>query len=337
MTINKSFLTARGVHVDKPLTNLTIAYLQSTTAFIADKVFPNVPVSHQSDKYYKYDRESFNKRVDTKRAERTRSRRVGMTLSTDSYFAEVYSLNTDFSFRELANEDTALDIRSGGSAMLTQRMLIDREVRFAETFFSSGIWATEIDGVASNPQAGEVIKWSDYLASTPIKDVTDAHQAFLLKSGGIKANTMILGKRVRDVLVNHPDFLSRVNGGATTTNPAEVTDRFIASMFGVQNLYIMEAVVDNAADGLPEDLSFIGGDHALLLYVAPAPGLMQPSAGYTFTWNELDNASGLGVEVRSFSGDWLAVDDIAEMIEVQLAYDQKVTGADLGYFFNEVI
>lgn len=337
MSINKSFLTARGVHVDKPLTNLTIAYLQSTASFIADKVFPNVPVSNQSDKYYKYDRESFNKRVDTKRAERTRSRRVGMTLSTDNYFAEVYSLNTDFSFRELANEDTALDIRSGGSSMLTQRMLIDREVRFAETFFGAGIWATEVDGVAAAPGAGETIKWSDYLASTPIKDVTDAHQAFMLRSGGIKANTMILGKRVRDTLVNHPDFLSRVNGGATTSNPAEVTDKFIASMFGVQNLYIMEAVVDNAADGLAEDLDFIGGDHALLLFVAPSPGLMQPSAGYTFTWNELDNASGLGVEVRSFTGDWLAVDDIAEMIEVQLAYDQKVTGADLGYFFNEIV
>jgi hypothetical protein len=337
MTINKSFLTARGVHVDKPLTNLTIAYLQSTASFIADKVFPNVPVSNQSDKYYKYDRESFNKRVDTKRAERTRSRRVGMSLSTDNYFAEVYSLNTDFSFRELANEDTALDIRSGGSSMLTQRMLIDREVRFAETFFGASIWATEIDGVASAPGAGETIKWSDYLASTPIKDVTDAHQAFMLKSGGIKANTMILGKRTRDTLVNHPDFLSRVNGGATTSNPAEVTDLFIASMFGVQNLHVMEAVVDNAADGLAEALDFIGGDHALLLYVAPSPGLMQPSAGYTFTWNELDNASGLGVEVRSFTGDWLAVDDIAEMIEVQLAYDQKVTGADLGYFFNEIV
>ena len=337
MTINKSFLTARGVHTDKPLTNLTIAYLQTTASFIAADVFPNVPVSNQSDKYYKYDRASFNKRVDTKRSERTRSRRVGMTLSQDNFFAEVYSLNTDFSFRELANEDTALDIRSGGSAMLTQRMLIDREVRFAETFFDTNIWATEVDGVAANPGAGETIKWSDYLASTPIKDVTDAHQVFMLKSGGIKANAMILGKRTRDILVNHPDFLSRVNGGATTSNPAEVTDQFIASMFGVAKLHIMEAVVDNAADGLEEDLDFIGGGHALLLYVAPAPGLMQPSAGYTFTWNELDNASGTGVEVRSFTGDWLAVDDIAEMIEVQLAYDQKVTGADLGYFFNEIV
>lgn len=337
MTINKSFLTARGVHTDKPLTNLTIAYLQSTSAFIADKVFPNVPVSNQSDKFYKYDRSSFNKRVDTKRAERTRSRRVGMTLSDDNYFAEVYALNTDFSFRELANEDTALDIRSGGAAMLTQRMLIDREARFAERFFSSGVWATEIDGVAGVPGAGETVKWSDYLASTPVKDVTDAHATFMLKSGGIKANTMILGKRVRDVLINHPDLLSRVTGGATTANPAEVNDKFLAAMFGVQNLYIMEAIQDSAADGLAEQNEFIGGDHAVLLYVAPNPGLMQPSAGYTFTWNELENASGLGVEVRTFTGDWLAVDDIAEMIEVQLAYDQKVVGADLGLFFNEII
>lgn len=337
MTINKSFLTARGVHTDKPLTNLTIAYLQSSASFIADKVFPNVPVDHQSDKYWIYDRDSFNKRVDTKRADRTRSRRVGMSLSQDNYFTEQYALNTDFSFKELANEDTALDIRSAGAAMLTQRMLIDREVRFAETYFAPGIWKTEIDGVASNPQAGQVVKWSDYLTSTPIKDVTDAHARFQLTSGGIKANTMILGKNTRDTLVNHPDFLNRINGGATTGNPAEVTDRFIAAMFGVQNLYVMEAVVDNGEDGKDEDNAFIGGDYALLLYVAPSPGLMQPSAGYTFTWNDLDNASGLGVEVQSFSGDWLAVDGIAEMIEVHLSYDQKVVGKDLGLFFNDII
>ena len=34
-------LTPSAVHVDQPLTNLTLAYAQSQENFIADKVFPN--------------------------------------------------------------------------------------------------------------------------------------------------------------------------------------------------------------------------------------------------------------------------------------------------------
>jgi hypothetical protein len=43
-------LTASQVHIDQPLTNLTVAYLQSQDNFIADKVFPNVPVDKKTNK-----------------------------------------------------------------------------------------------------------------------------------------------------------------------------------------------------------------------------------------------------------------------------------------------
>jgi hypothetical protein len=103
-------LTPSSVHVDAPLTNLTIAYLQDQNNFIADKVFPNVAVAKKTDKYYIYDRENFN-RVDVQaRAPRTKAPRVGLTVSTDTYSTDVYSLSTDFDFETLANEDAALNI-----------------------------------------------------------------------------------------------------------------------------------------------------------------------------------------------------------------------------------
>ena len=37
-------LTSGAVHIDAPLTNLTVAFVQDATGFIADKVFPRVPV-----------------------------------------------------------------------------------------------------------------------------------------------------------------------------------------------------------------------------------------------------------------------------------------------------
>lgn len=50
--IRKSQPTASDVHIDKPLTNISVAYIQNTNEFIADKVFPTVPVDKQTDKYF---------------------------------------------------------------------------------------------------------------------------------------------------------------------------------------------------------------------------------------------------------------------------------------------
>jgi len=121
-------LTPNSVHIDQPLTNLTIAYVQDQTNFIADKVFPTVGVDKQSDKYYIYDRDNMNRSGDVKAlAPRTEVNRIGMSLSNASFYADVYGLGMDFDQQTLANEDAALDIRAAGAQTLTTRLLIHRE------------------------------------------------------------------------------------------------------------------------------------------------------------------------------------------------------------------
>ena len=54
-------LPSRGdVHVNRPLTNISIAFLQTQEAFVADRVFPNIPVTKQSDLFFTIDRGEFN-------------------------------------------------------------------------------------------------------------------------------------------------------------------------------------------------------------------------------------------------------------------------------------
>ena len=332
-------LTASQVHIDQPLTNLTIAYLQSQDNFIADKVFPNVAVDKKTNKFYEYDRENFFRNEVTARAPRTRSQRIGMSLSTQTYTAEVRSLSTDFDFETLANADAALDIRRGASEMLTHNLLIDREKRFMDTFFKSGVWTTEYDGVANadNDTASEVTQWDDYTNSTPIVDVTNARRAMQKASGGFKPNKMVVTRDVHDTLVNHPDVLARINGGATVTQTALITQAKLAEIFEVAEYYIVDAIENTAKEGLTEALSFVATKKAALYYCPQSAGLMVPSAGYNFTWNELDNASGYGIDIRSYTGDFLRVEGVAELLEANMAYDQKVVGADLGVFFNTIL
>ena len=324
-------LTPSAVHVDQPLTNLTPAYAQSQENFIADKVFPTVGVSKQSDKYYIYDRANMNRTGDVaKLAPRTEVNRIGMTISNSSYFADVYGLGMDFDEQTLANEDAALDIRSAGAETLAMRLMIHREEQFATNFFSTGVWGTD-NTLSGNDQ------WSDYTNSTPIQDVTAARRAVQLASGGFKPNTMVVGKEVRDKLINHPDILARLNGGATVTNTALITDAKLAEIFEVENFYVMEAVKNSSVEGVAESNAFIGGKNALLAHTPSTAGLMSPAAGLTFAWNNLEGVNNLGITVESFSDDALKRQQIAEMIQVKMSYDMKVVGADLGYLFAAAV
>ena len=329
-------LTPSQVHIDTPLSNLTLAYAQSQTNFVADKVFPTVGVARQSDKYYIYDRANMNRTGDVKKlAPRTEVNRIGMTISNSSYFADVYGLGMDFDEQTIANEDEVLNIRSAGAETLAMRLMIHREENFATTFFSTGIWGTEVAGAASG--AGTPVFWNDYTNSTPITDVTDARRAMQLKSGGYKPNTMVVGKVTRDELINHPDILARLNGGSTVTNPALITDAKLAEIFEVENFFVMEAVNNTAVEGATESNAFIGGKHALLCHTPSSAGLMTPAAGMTFAWNSVPGVNNLGVTVESFSDDALKRQQVAEHIQVKMSYDMKVVGPDLGYFFSAVI
>ena len=322
-------LTPSAVHIDQPLTNLTLAYVQEQSNFIADKVFPTVGVNRQSDKYYIYDRAGMNRGGERKPlAPRTEVKRIGMSVSNDSYYADVFGLGMDFDEQTLANEDAALEIRAAGAQTLVTNLLIDREVDFANTFFSAGVWGS---------QATPANLWSDYTNSTPIADVTTARRTMQLKSGGFKPNTMVVGKEVRDILINHPDILARLNGGATVSNTALITNAKLAEIFEVENFYVMEAVQNTSAEGIAESNAFIGGKHALLVHTPSSAGLMTPAAGLTFAWNNLQGVQNLGVTVESFSDDALRRVGVAEHIQAKMAYDMKVVGADLGYFFNSVI
>ncbi len=324
-----ALLTPSSVHIDQPLTNLTLAYVQSQENFIADKVFPTVGVAKQSDKYYIYDRASMNRSGDVKKlAPRTEVDRIGLALSNSSYYADVYGLGMDFDEQTLANEDAALEIRAAGAQTLVNRILIDREEKFASTFFAASVWTGE-----STPAN----LWSDYTNSTPITDVTTARRAMQLTSGGYKPNTMVVGKEVRDILINHPDILARLNGGATVSNTALVTNAKLAEIFEVESFFVMEAVKNSGAEGLAESNAFIGGKHALLTHTPSSAGLMTPAAGLTFAWNSISGVNNLGVSIESFSDDALKRMQVAEHIQAKLAYDMKVVGADLGYFFDTCV
>jgi hypothetical protein len=86
--------TPSDVHVNAPLTNISIAYIQRATQFIADRVFPIVPVTKQSDRYFVYTRADWLRSEVQLRGPASESAGGGWVLdNTPTYFADVWAVH----------------------------------------------------------------------------------------------------------------------------------------------------------------------------------------------------------------------------------------------------
>ena len=325
--------TASDVHVNRPLTNISIAFMQDQTVFVADQVFPNVPVEKQSDVYYEYDRHYFNRDEMEVRAPATESAGGHYTVdATPNYYAPVFAFHHDIDDQRRANTDNPLNPDREATDIVTTKGLIKREKTWAAGHFASGIWDTDMDGVAAGPVAGEFLQWND-AASTPVDDVEDG-KATVLEATGFEPNTLVVGYAVWKALKRHPDVVDLIKYGQTPGSPAVVTLQALAQILELERILVMKAVETTTAEGAATQTSaFIGGKKALLCYSAPNPGLMVPSAGYTFSWTGYLGAGGQGQRISKFR----IVKEKSDRVEIEMAYDQKVIASVLGYFFDTAV
>src|SRR5271170_4677088 len=98
------------VHVNQALTTVSVAYVQSADSYVADKMFPSVPVEHQSDVYYVFNKDDFYRDEAQPRADATESAGGGFNLTTQSYSATVWAWHKDVGEQVRRNQDPAVDI-----------------------------------------------------------------------------------------------------------------------------------------------------------------------------------------------------------------------------------
>jgi len=322
--------TKSDVHVNRPLTNISLAYIQSRSDFIADQVFPNIPVTKQSDRYFKYDKDFWFRSEAQLRAPGTESAGSGFTVdSTPTYYAPVYAVHKDIDDQTVANTDDPLNAERDATIFVTQQMLLKRDKLWASTYFTTGVWngGTDWTGVSGTPSTNQVKQW-DASGSDPVSDVTKA-ALVIQQQTSYKPNVLVIGPQVLQVLMNHSVVLDRIK----YTQRGIVTLDLLAALFGVDRVLVANAVENTSQEGQTGAYSFVFGKAALLCYANPNPGLMQPSAGYTFSWNGLLGATGLGHRIKRFRIDAIESD----RIEAEMAFDFKVVASDCGLYFTSLI
>jgi hypothetical protein len=325
------------VHVAAALTNIAVAYLQDESAYIADKVFPLVPVQHQTDVYYVWSKADFFRDEAQLRADATESAGTGVNLTTQTYNAKVWALHQDIGTQIRANADPAVDIDVASTRQLMQKLLIRRDRIFMSTYMANSVWGTSVTGTSAAgggvPGTSTPVFWDDDANSDPFTDLYVA-QTTILQNTGYMPNTLVLAWPVFQALRKHPLVVDRIKY-TTPTFTGTINEALLAQAFGIDRVVVSKAVYNSAAEGAAASMAFVAGLNALLCYSAPSAGLMNPSAGYTFAWSSFTGMNSLGVRTVQIPMNWLGVGTIRN--ECEMAFDMERVSTDLGYYFNSIV
>lgn len=324
-------VTPSDVHVDRPLTNISVAYMQAQTSFVADRIFPRVAVQKQSDRYWTYDPSFWNRSEVRPRPPSSESLGGAMAYGSDSYFAEVFAIHMNVDDRIVANADAPLSPRNDATEWVTFQLLLFRELTWVNKYFIPGIWPNQEVGAATGVDGTSVTFWNTANAD-PVGDVKRWKNKVHLASGGIRPNVMVMSRLVYDALTECPAIIDRIKYGQTPGAPAQVSKANLAALFEIDRIEILDAIQNTAREGATAVNAYIAGKHVALYYVPPSMGLMTPSSGATFVW------SGYIGSVQGQRISATRMENIrSDRIEGELCFDMKVTGATTALFCSGVV
>ena len=309
------------LHLDAALSTISTAYSNPDEALIGRELFPVVSVPKQSDKYFTWGKEYWLSINVEERADGDTYPEGLMSLSSTSFFANIYHLAFAISDEARMNEDPAVQLEATAAEWLAHQFRLHHENLLATDFFTTGVWGTDRTLAGTD-------QWSDFANSDPVSDVDTGHQT-VQQATGRRPNTLTVGQQVHDKLKFHPLLLDMYKH----TGQSLLSTDAIRDSLGVQRYLVGSAVKNSANVAATYSGSYVWGKNALLTWTPAAAGLRTPSAGYTFVWTGLDGGGGFEVPisvVREDSRD-------RDMIRGKHAFDQKAVGTDLGYFMSAAV
>lgn len=313
--------TGSMVHVNVPLTDISVAVMQDARNFVANRVFPQVNVQKQSDLYYVYDKGDLLRIEAKERAPGTESAGMGYKQSTTPYYAKVYALHKDIADQDRQNADPVLNLEADATEILMQNLLMKRESDWFNTFYKTGVWGTDY-----TPGT----KW-DLAGSTPLENILNQVEAIISQIGcDIQDITLTLSPDTWQVLKNHPEIKDVVK----YTQRGVITEDLLTAVLGIKQIVVGRGIKNSAVEGATESTGYIAtAKCALLTYAPKSPAIKKQSAGYIFGWTGLLGAGSTGSRVSKFRMEHLRSD----RIEAEMAYAMQVVSAPSGVFFNGAI
>ena len=302
--------TLTSVHVDAPLTQMSIAYRNAS--YIAAEVFPRVQVTKESGKYFTFGKGPWLRDEARMRAPGAVFQRGGYTVSTESYSVDEWGYEHPIDERVRNNADSPLNLDRSGTNFVSDKIDLKLERDVAALAFTGGSWTNTTAPTAWDNDAG-----------APFTDFKTARLT-VMKESTRPPNVIVFGVEAFEVLALHTDLLDRIKYTGTSDRPAMVTPNMMAALFGVDQVLIGMGVYDTSVEPAASVETFIWGKNVLVMYRSPSPALEDPSAGYVFTTGRLVDR-------------YYEPQTTSDVIRAREAFDSKVTSPDSGYLMTAVV
>ena len=261
-----------NVHIDQVLTQISLGW--PNNGLVGEQLFPTVGVNKQSDKYYVFGREAWLVENDV-RAPGTQANEVtGLTLSTDTYYAQEHSLQHAVTDEERWNADSPLSPDRDAAELVTSKIWLGRELAM-KTLVTT---ASNYNSANTVTLAG-TDRWEDYVNSDPISDMRTG-KAAVHSLIFVEPNVAIIPYQVMTVLEDHPDFIERIK----YSERGIVTSELIAAVLGFEKIIVPGVGIATSLLGQTITAGYLWGKDVILAYVPPRPGLKVPAFAYEFAW-----------------------------------------------------
>lgn len=301
-------MNPQNTYVNPLLTDVSVAYANKN--LIAEQIFPVVTVTKETGEYFVVDRENNRTPSDARRADLGRANRVDNNMTTQSYSLEERSLETPITDRVMRNYSDPFDPKKNATTLVSGKLELLKEKEIRDTILNSGAPGLDENG-----------SWST--ASTDILGHIRTAKNSILQNTNEEANTLIIGKPALDELLKNTALTEAIKYTQAVTESALVSA--LQNYFDIERVLIGKGVENVAKEGQANSMSFIWGEEAIVAYVAPAPALETPTAGYLL---QLENAR--------YVDEWYEQEIKTTFVRANDFFEGKIVDAKAMYIFTDV-
>jgi len=310
------------------LDNVSIATFQDESEFIMNAIAPTI-AGETTGRYYEIDTDGIARDKAEVRAPGTESAEGMWDLVQREYGCK------QVGYKEVLPEEL-MKTMGPAAANVTAKSVaevirINTEVRGVTAYMSTGKWARDIAGDASNVTDVSFIYWSTTSTSKPVAQVL--RERLLMKLRGKRfPNVMVLGAEVEPILLEHADIIGKLNNGQTPGQAAMASLQDLAKIFKVDKVLVASAVYNTSKSTTASNNFIFPSKSVWMGYVNPHPQVMQPSALYRFT-DKMISGNDQGVR------NWEYWDQPRRSQIVEAAVDDefKLVAAKQGVWFDNII
>lgn len=251
----------------------------SQRGFIADLVLPVFDTQEKTADYPIIPAEAVLKLPhNIKRAPKSGYAREDFSFETGTFACE------EFGFEAVIDESEAnlyrryFDAEVVGMKRAMNVILRSREKRAADLLFNATTFAGKTTAVVN--------EWNKPNDATPRTDV-NAAKKLIRQRTGLEANAITMSRSVFDAVLMAGEFLTHIEKTrAVLLDNFEVQKQLVAQFFGVESLFVGNAVYDSAKKNKDLSAADIWDDEYVLVGVfAKSPrDLSEPCVGRSFLW-----------------------------------------------------